>query len=111
MARLWRAARKFGPHASPQDLHLIVVASAMASGGAFHGEHTLFRYDEAARLPLIKCPVLLISGSDGLFHQRLETVRRLVPKYQMKIIEDVDGFASLEKPGEFAHAVLEFLNA
>ncbi|MBI2869366.1 MAG: alpha/beta fold hydrolase [Chloroflexi bacterium] len=35
-ARLWRTAQKYGAKASVADLNRVVIAAAMAGGGAFH---------------------------------------------------------------------------
>ena len=81
----------------------------MARGGAFHGEHTIFRYQEEERYPLVQHPVLIISGTQDVFHPRLDNVKGLFPRGKTMVIDDVDGFATLEKPAEFARAVLDFL--
>ena len=107
--RFWKAARKFGPLATPEVLNMVTIASAMATGGAFHGQHAAFLHNTKERLPLIKSPALLISGSEDKLHSRHEAVKSLIPQCQVKIIEGIDDFGVLEKPDEFAQAVLDFL--
>ncbi|MFC1929985.1 alpha/beta fold hydrolase [Chloroflexota bacterium] len=108
ISRLWKAVRRFGPNASAEHLNKVVVAAAMAKGGAYHGEHASFRHDTEKLLPLIKCPTLLISGTGEFEHQQMEKVRGLIPNCQTKTIENVDAFVAMEKPTEFAEATLDF---
>ena len=107
--RIWKLVRKLGVQATTEDWHQVAVASAMARGGAFHGEQTIFRYQEEERFPLVQQPVLIISGTQDVFHPRLDNVKGLFPRSRTMVINDVDAFATLEKPEEFARAVLDFL--
>ena len=87
----------------------MTVASAMARGGAFHGEQAVFSYQEEERYPLVQHPVLIISGTGDVLHPRLDNVKGLFPRSKTMVFPDVDAFATLEKPEEFARAVLDFL--
>ncbi len=107
--RLWKTTRKLGQHASPEDWNMVVVAAAMARGGAFHAEHALFKYDEQKVWPLVKAPTLIISGTDDVFHARLEEMKGKIPGSKIAVMDGVDGFVTLEKPDEFARLALDFL--
>ena len=108
--RLWRTIQEMGRRANPEDRNMVVVACAMASGGAFHAEHACFRYNEEARMPLVKNHTLLISGTEGVFYNQFEVVKNLLSHCQTKAIEGVGDYAFLERPEELAQAVLYFLN-
>lgn len=107
--RLWKTAHKLGIHASPEDLNSVVVASAMAKGGAFHAEHAIFKYNEQKHWPLVKAPTLIISGTDDAFHARIEEIKGKIPGSRIAVMENVDGFVILERPDEFTRLALDFL--
>ena len=109
-SRLWKTTRKMGARATPEDWNLVVMAGLMARGGVFHGEHAVFGYDEEKRFPLVKNPTLIISGTEDVFHPRLDMVKGLFLRSRTVFIEAVDGFATLEKPEELAQAALDFLS-
>ncbi|MFC1865077.1 alpha/beta fold hydrolase, partial [Chloroflexota bacterium] len=108
-SRYWQPALKAGFRLGLQDRHLKLVAAAMASGGAYHGEQAFFRYDEEVRLPLIKSPTLIISPVEDILHQRLDIVSSLVSQCRTKIIQEAGNNIALEKPEELAQAILDFL--
>lgn len=109
-SRIWKVAKKIGARATPEDWNRVVMAALMARGGAFHGEHAVFRYEEETRFPLVTCPTLIISGTEDVFHPRLDTVRNLFFRCKTVVMEEVDGLATLEKPEKFAQVALDFLS-
>ena len=89
---------------------LKIVVANMQAGLDLHAAHdAVWLYHKEPKLPLIKSPTLVMAGSDGLFYDRLEPVRNLIPKCRIKIIEGAGNVPTLEKPNEFAQAILEFL--
>ncbi|MBI2868550.1 MAG: alpha/beta hydrolase [Chloroflexi bacterium] len=108
-ARLWKTTKKLGARAGLEDWNLVVLAAQMARGGAFHGEQAIFRYDEEKKYPQLKKPILIMSGTEDVFHIRMDALKRLIPHAEFRTIEQTDGFVTLEKPGEFAQAALDFL--
>jgi len=109
ISRLWKVAKKIGARATPKDWNRVVTAGVMARGGTFHGEHAVFRYEEEARFPLVTCPTLIISGTEDVFHPRLDMVKNHFSRSKAVVIEEVDGLALLEKPEKFAQVALDFL--
>lgn len=108
--RFWRAATKMGPTTSPDIWNMNVTAMAMASGGAFHGEQAVFRYNEEKRLPLVTRPTLLVSGTnEEFFMQRADHVRGLIPDCRVSVIDGTSSYAALEQPEKFAEEILSFL--
>ncbi len=69
------------------------------------------RYDARPKLPLIKCPTLLLSGRLDVFVSLLEDMKKLVPRSRIKIIEGPGSGPALIRGRyqDFAEAVLEFL--
>jgi len=68
-------------------------------------------WDTKLRLPLIKCPTLVLSGAQGLFHSAAEEVRKLIPGSKLTIIENGPPRMERVMPEEFAGAILNFLES
>ena len=68
-------------------------------------------YDPRPRLPLVRCPTLVLSATRDPFCVVAPNVHKLVSGSKLKIIEN--GPIDLDRvwPKEFAEAVLDFLNA
>jgi pimeloyl-ACP methyl ester carboxylesterase len=69
----------------------------------------LFSYDIEPKLPKIKSPTLLLYSRGDSEFSRLEATKKLIPRCQIRIIEDVLFFPFWEKPEELARAIMEFL--
>jgi pimeloyl-ACP methyl ester carboxylesterase len=67
-------------------------------------------YDPRPKLPLVRCPTLVLSATHDPFCVMAEPVHKLVPGSKLKIIEN--GPIDIDRvwPKEFAEAVLSFLN-
>jgi pimeloyl-ACP methyl ester carboxylesterase len=67
-------------------------------------------YDPRPKLPLVRCPTLVFSATHDPFCGMAETVHRLVPGSQLKIIEN--GPIDIDRvwPKEFAEVILNYLN-
>jgi pimeloyl-ACP methyl ester carboxylesterase len=61
-------------------------------------------------MPLIKSPTLLISGSNDMFLDLLETTRSAIPRCRTQVIEEAGVLICLEKPKELAQAIIDFMN-
>ena len=68
-------------------------------------------YDPRPKLPLVRCPTLVLSATHDPFCVMAEPVHKLVPGSKLKIIEN--GPIDIDRvwPKEFAEAVLSFLNS
>ena len=106
----WNRYRQTMPQAGPQGWHQFVTATMIAGERGEEAHHAVFRYDSPARLPLIKCPTLLLYGSDDIFRPRLEATLKLVPEARTAIVEGARSLVALEAPGGLAAAILEFLH-
>ena len=67
-------------------------------------------YDPRPKLPLIKCPTLVISATRDVFSIVQETVHRLIPGSTLIVIEDGPIDINRVWPKEFAEAILSYLN-
>ena len=62
------------------------------------------------RMSLIKSPTLLMAGSNDFYYlDELESTKSLIPRCQTRVVEGVGQFPGVEKPEEFAQAILDFL--
>ncbi|MFC1965036.1 alpha/beta fold hydrolase [Chloroflexota bacterium] len=68
-----------------------------------------FRYDTRARLPLIRCPTLAISGTKDVSIDHLDEIKSLVKRCCKMTIEGSGVFGCQTHPHAFAKAIREFL--
>lgn len=108
LMKIWGIPKSFAPHSTPESWHRMVVDYLVAGVHAINAWHAVFRYDVKPRLPLIKCRTLLISGSEDLFLDRLETTANFIPRCRTKVIEGGGDVIAYERFGAFADAILEF---
>jgi pimeloyl-ACP methyl ester carboxylesterase len=78
-----------------------------ASSGISH--RALFAYDIEPKLPMIKCPTLLLYGKGSAVYYRQETIKKLIPGCQTKEIENTGPFPFWEKAEEISKIIAEFL--
>jgi pimeloyl-ACP methyl ester carboxylesterase len=105
----WRRA---GMWNDPLDIIEASVLEYIKAGPRGEEIHWTARaYDTKGRLPLIKCPTLVLSGAAGLFHSAADNVRKLVPGSKLVVI--ANGPPRMERimPQEFAAAILNFLES
>jgi pimeloyl-ACP methyl ester carboxylesterase len=109
LLEIWNRYRL--PQTKPESLQLMVLGYLMAEERAEDAHLSVMRYNIEERLPLIKSPTLLVTGgSSDKYHGGLETLAKLIPLNRTRIIEGGGGYMPLEKPQEFAQAILDFLN-
>jgi pimeloyl-ACP methyl ester carboxylesterase len=105
----WRRAAMWG---DPPDIVEESVIEYIKAGPRGEEIHWAARaYETKLRLPLIKCPTLVLSGARGLFHSAAEEVRKLVPNSNLTIIENGPPRMERVMPKEFAEAILDFLGS
>jgi pimeloyl-ACP methyl ester carboxylesterase len=105
----WNRFRRFTPNAGPQAWLTALIGKLTAGPRGEEGHFAVFRYDEQSRLPLIKCPVLLLNGDADLFHKHMEDVRRLISNCTARSLPGVDALVALTTPDVFAGAILDFM--
>jgi pimeloyl-ACP methyl ester carboxylesterase len=109
ITELWKLFSNLTPGARVETLNSAVI-NAMLAGDQLHAGHqALFRYELEKRLPLVKCPSLLISGSEAPLHQRIDAVLELKPRWPLIKITGGGDMLPLERPDECNRAILEFL--
>jgi len=106
---LWDTFKKFNPGAGLEAWQKLLIAGLMAGPYGEAAHHAVFEYDEQQHLPLVKCPTLLISGTEDLFLKYMDATGKLIPQCTPRTIEGGGLGIALTKPKEFARAVLEFL--
>jgi pimeloyl-ACP methyl ester carboxylesterase len=110
MQQVWEKLQLCTPEDRPDIRYEVALEyfKAGARGEEAHWASTFF--DTRPRLPLIKCPTLLLSGRNDVLISVLEEVKELIPGAKSLIIEgERTGIPILrESPQAFAEAVLEF---
>jgi pimeloyl-ACP methyl ester carboxylesterase len=107
LIKIWEKARGWSPHSDPLYWHRWVVDCL--NSGERDAHQALFRYEMEKRLPLIKCPILLIYGTEDFLYSRMKDTEELIPGCKTKVIEGGGFILGYERAGEFSEAILEFL--
>lgn len=97
---------------SPQVMFKPFIVGLEARLRPYDAHAAVFRSGIKSRLTFIKCPTLLISGSDDIFvnQERLEYLHSLIPNCTIGgFIEGGGAMVCFEKPEEFAQAILDFI--
>ena len=75
-----------------------------------HDAHqAAYRYEKEPKLPLIKSPTLVVSGTEDMFYSAVEKVKSLIPRSRVEIIQCAGNHIANQKPKELAQAILDFL--
>jgi pimeloyl-ACP methyl ester carboxylesterase len=110
LTALWRRYREIMPNAKAENIQKTILGYLLAGPRAHDGHQAVFGYRIEERLPKVQCPALLISGGCyDIFHERMETVKGLIPNCRTMTIQDGGDLIPLEKPEAFSRAVLKFL--
>ena len=105
----WRRAAMWHDPLDIVEASVLEYIKAGPRGEEIHW--TARAYDTKGRLPLVKCPTLVLSGASGLFHSAAENVRKLVPGSKLVVIENGPPRMERTMPEEFAAAILNFLGS
>ena len=107
----WKSSWSLSPHMDLDMTYRLLVASLQA-GPTLHDAHqAAFAFRKELKLPLIRCPVLVMAGSDDMFFPKMGPVSRLIPGSVTRVIQGAGNEPALEKPAEFAQAILEFFQS
>ena len=82
-------------------------SSLGAASGVSH--RALFAYDIEPKLPMIKCPTLLLISKGSPLYPRQEAIKNLISRCQTKEIENAGPFPFWEKAEEISKIITEFL--
>lgn len=108
---LWRLRQPFYPEGDMDLLERFIIDALKAGPRAAGGHYTVSNYEMEARLPLVRCPVLLISAPAD--PHAFPSVPLLAARLPMaKIVEIDGGMVPLvdQLPEAFASVVSGFLN-
>jgi pimeloyl-ACP methyl ester carboxylesterase len=106
---VWGVYRSLSGHPDPQQWLGPFLLGMKSRSAPYDAHHAVARYPIKARLGLIKCPTLLLSGSRDMFYGDLESTRRLIPGATAGVVEDGGVFVAREQPERFAAAIVQFL--
>jgi pimeloyl-ACP methyl ester carboxylesterase len=99
------------PGAVPQTVFKPFVLGLAARSRPFDAHACAFRYRKAERLPLVKCPVLLLDGSEDFYVDQLDDYAKLFKACRTKVIPGAGPQLTFEQPRALAEALLDFLAA
>jgi len=107
----WQKSQQMSPQMTLEDRLRGLINRFTSDLRTADTHYAIERYDFASRLPLIKSPTLLMSGSRGFFRDRLEITAPLIPGCQTKVIEGTGPGIYREQPETFAATIMEFLHS
>lgn len=109
LMKFWQGFRTSAPHVTvtAENIHIAVIAALEA--GPYDAHFALWKYEMEKRLPLIKVPTLLISGTEARRQEFIKTSKKLIPRCRLMSIEGGGELIPLESPNECVQAILEFL--
>ena len=112
LTELWRLRQPFYPEGDTDLLERFVVDALKAGPRAAEGHRVVARYEMDRRLPLVRCPVLLLAATgDPHAYPSVAALHAALPT--STVIEIPGGMVPLpdQLPHEFAAAVADFLTA
>jgi pimeloyl-ACP methyl ester carboxylesterase len=110
LTELWRLRQPFYPEGDTDLLDRFVVDALKAGPRAAEGHRVVARYDMERRLPLVRCPVLLLAATDDPHaYPSIAPLHAALPT--STVAEIPGGMVPLpdQLPREFAAAVADFL--
>ena len=110
LVELWRLRRPFYPADSGELLERFLVDALKAGDRAAEGHRVVARYEMERRLPLVRCPVLLVDAVDDPHASPF--VERLHAELPASTVARIPGgMVPLpdQLPEEFATAIVSFL--
>jgi len=110
LTELWEADKRlWGSNIDAKALCKILGISLQNLSSSYNIHEAVFKHDIDPRLRIVKCPTLLLSGSEDVFYDKLEPISRLIPRSRTQVIDGAGGYICLEKPKEFARAIVDFV--
>jgi pimeloyl-ACP methyl ester carboxylesterase len=107
---LWNLLKTYNPDAGPEFWLKSEIAGLQPGVRREDAHHAVFFYDEQKRMPAIKAPTLVLSGSKDLFLSLLDATKKLIPGSETQVIEGPASLIALTAPEALAKAVTDFLN-
>jgi len=109
MIDIWNVAKMGEANQSLEDIHNNVVVILKGGPRNVEAHLALWRYEPQERLPLIKCPTLILMSKEDQFYSRAEAVKSLIPQSRVVIVEGGGSFFPRQSPELFAETVMAFL--
>ena len=109
---IWERAKSFGPRAPAEIVNEMALEYLKAGPRGEEAHQASHLYDVLSKLPLIKCPTLVLSGRYDLFVSEVENIRKLIPRSKSSIIEGPGTGPAIirRRPEAFAESVISFLS-
>ena len=105
----WRRATRYGDPMEIADARVLDYHKAGQRAEEIYEAGFAYVGKLRDKLPLIKCPTLVLCGTLDHFYPVQEDVSKLVARSKLRIIENGPVLIARRMPKEFAEAILEFL--
>ena len=107
----WRRSIRYGDPMEIADERVLDYHKAGARGAELYGASSAYAPKLREKLPLLKCPTLVLCGTLDHFCPVQEDVHKLIPTSKLKTIKNGPVLITYAMPKVFAEAVLEFLES
>lgn len=111
LMRSWERYQEMSNVADPSKWFIPFLIGLQARVRPYDAHLAAARYDVKSKIKHVKAPTLLLSGSEDSFCEYLEYTKSLMQNAIIKVLQGCGVFISIERPEQFAQAVLEFLDA
>jgi pimeloyl-ACP methyl ester carboxylesterase len=105
----WKVYQTMSQSSDPENWLKPLIMGLKARYSVYDAHRAVAEYDIRARLPLIQCPTLLLSGDRDEFYKDLETTRDMIPDASIGAIEGGGAFVPREDPAAYARVILGFV--
>lgn len=93
----------------PERLSDYSVQALAGRGAYWWGHHAAFTYDQAARLPLVSCPGMILTNTGDIIHDHARAAHALRPDFAYAALEGGGVDIVDQQPEAWADAVAGFL--
>ncbi|KMS56512.1 alpha/beta hydrolase [Novosphingobium barchaimii LL02] len=94
----------------PERLSDYAVQALVGRGAYWWGHHAAFTYDQAARLPLVTQPAMILTNTGDVIHNHAPAAHALRPDFAYAALEGSGVDIVDEQPEAWADAVAAFLH-
>ena len=106
----WRRSALWGDY-TPEILEERVIEYIKAGPRGEEAHWTAMSYDLKQKLPLIKCPTLVLTATHDPFYPGAEKVQKSIPNSKLAVLENGTIYCDRDTPKDFAEAILNFLSS
>ncbi len=103
--------KMYGPGADPKLTTRVIIEKFQGFGPFWYGHNAAYRYDHAAKLPLIRHPTLILLNTGDQIYERAQRARTIRPDFAYVELQGGGVDIVDQKPVEWTDAVAKYLRS